>query len=142
MKNTELIFHHIRSSYDTDKQNYNFSDLYQRYLQDKDTTKEINGLIYYKIIDLYELRRKKSSIMALLDTRMHLQIGDILVDENKSKYTVIAFEMPHIPIDVFPDWYLKISFVVLDGNPYQIGNYLAKIKMSPTERPEQKNHPL
>ena len=127
MKNTELIFHHIRSSYDTDKQNHNFIDFYRRYLQDKDATREIDGLIYYKIIDLYEFGRKKSSIMALLDTRMHLKIGDILVDENKSKYTVIAFEMPHIPCDIFPDWYLKINFVILDGNPYQIGEYLAKI---------------
>lgn len=127
MKNTELIFHHIRSSYDTDKQNHNLIDFYRRYLQDKVATREINGLIYYKIIDLYEFRRKKSSIMTLLDTRMHLQIGDILVDENKSKYTVIAFEMPHIPYDIFPDWYLKINFVILDGDPYQIGEYLAKI---------------
>lgn len=130
MKNAEIIFHHIRCSYDTDNQNSDFNELYQKYLQDKEATREINGLPYYKIIDLYEFRRKNSSTMVLLDSKIKIQIGDVLADENGKTYKVLAFEMPYIPIDIFPDWYLKICFVVLDGNPYQIGNYLAKIKIS------------
>lgn len=124
----ELVFRVIRSPYKIESSEHSINDLYQKYLQDKEATIEINGLTYYRIIDLYEFRIRNASTIAVLDNKMNLKIGDVLTDENGQIYNIISFEMFRISSAVFPEWYLKISFVVLDGDPYKIGNYLAKVQ--------------
>lgn len=121
-----LSLNSIKTPYRIEGDSNSVSDYYQRYNKDENAVLEINGRTYYKIIELYEFKVKSVSILSLVDIRMNLKIDDKLIDENGEKYNVKSFEMFRLSTAEFPDWYLKIVFVALDGDPYKIGDYLAK----------------
>lgn len=123
----KIIFNQIRSPYNIEGTDNSISDIYQRYIKDNDAIVEIDGLTYYKIIDLHEFRIRDASIMVCIDNKIDLKIGDKVIDENGTIYNVKSFEMRRMSYDVFPDWYFKINYVILDGNPYKMGFYLAKL---------------
>lgn len=123
----EITFRNIRSPYKIEGLSDSTNDFYQRYLQDEETIIELDGLTYYKVIDLCEFRIKEATALVTLDFRMELRVGDVLVDEKGHKFNVISFEMIKFCSDVFPEWYLKINPVVVDGDPYSMGEYLAKL---------------
>ena len=99
---------------------------YHRYLEDKDRILEICAERYFKIIQLWILDVKTTYLIAALDNEMKLKIGDLLYDENGEEFMVISFEMLHLSTSSIPDWYWKISFVVLDGNAENVGEYMCK----------------
>ena len=119
----------IKKPYFIDELNNDISSIYQRYLDDKESIINKNGLTYFKIIELFEFNRKDANILVLLDSRINLNYGDVLIDENSIEYSFIRFEMFRIFDVNFPDWYKKLHFVALNGDINSIGNYLAKIKM-------------
>ena len=119
----------IKKPYFIDELNNDISSIYQRYLDDKESIINKNGLTYFKIIELFEFNRKDANILVLLDSRINLNYGDVLIDENSIEYSFIRFEMIRIFDVNFPDLYKKLHFVALNGDINSIGNYLAKIKM-------------
>ena len=54
-------------------------------------------------------------------------VEQTLIDENGKIYNIKGFEMIRISTENFPDWYSKLCFVSLDGDPYSIGDYLARL---------------
>ena len=119
----------IKKPYFIDELNNDISSIYQRYLDDKESIINKNGLTYFKIIELFEFNSKDANILVLLDSRINLNNGDVLIDENSIEYSFIRFEMIRIFDVNFPDLYKKLHFVALNGDINSIGNYLAKIKM-------------
>lgn len=75
---------------------------------------------------MYEFRRQSVSVLALLDTRLNLKIDDKLIDENGGIYNVKSFEMVRLSTTDCFDWYMKVIYVASDGDPYKMGDYLAK----------------
>lgn len=68
---------------------------------------------------------RKPISVAVLDNDMQLRMNDILIDENGNTFTVKGFEMFRFVTNEFPDWYLKISFVMLEGDFNNMGDYLS-----------------
>ncbi|MBQ9913517.1 MAG: hypothetical protein IJO73_04745 [Clostridia bacterium] len=126
-RKTEFTFRNIRSPYRIEGSDDSINDYYQRYLQDEEAIIEIDGLTYYKIIELCEFRIREARALVLLDYSMNLKTGDLLVDEKGNEFNVMSFEMIKFCSDTFPEWYLKINQVVIDGDPYSMGEYLAKV---------------
>lgn len=100
---------------------------YQRYLADLDRKLEMNGHIYYKIIEAFAFQVGNIKMLVVLDNEMMLRMGDTLIDENEKTYEVKGFEMIRFVDATFPDWYLKVSHVALDGDVENIGNYVARL---------------
>lgn len=103
-----------------------WNDIYQRYTEDNDKIFEKDELTYYRIIECREFKINSMSMLVTLDYKMNLKVNDKLIDENGVTYDIKGFEMFRISIDEFPEWYSKVTFVLLDGNPYGIGYYLAR----------------
>ena len=119
----------IKKPYFIDELNNDISSIYQRYLDDKESIISKNGLTYFKIIELFEFNSKDANILVLLDSRINLNNGDVLIDENSIEYSFIRFEMIRIFDVNFPDLYKKLHFVALNGDINSIGNYLSKVQM-------------
>lgn len=126
-RKTEFTFRNIRSPYRIEGSDDSINDYYQRYLQDEEALIEIDGLTYYKVIDLCEFSLKEATALVILDCKMNLTVGDVLTDEKGNKFNLISFELLKFCNGVFPEWYLKINQVVIDGDPYSMGEYLAKV---------------
>ena len=99
--------------------------IYQKYIDDPEAIVEINGMKFYKIIQLFQLQTNKIIWVAALDSGLKLGMKDTLVDEKKNCFTINGFEMLHFSSDVFPEWYLKLTFVSIIGEIENIGEYLA-----------------
>lgn len=97
--------------------------LYRRYKDDPNATFEKGELKYYRILQSFEFM---SDILVCLDVQMNLHMGDMLIDENGMTYKIKGFEMIRFVDASFPDWYLKVQFVLLSGETSKIGEYLAK----------------
>ncbi|PNV61322.1 hypothetical protein C0033_15165 [Clostridium sp. chh4-2] len=99
--------------------------IYQKYIDDPEAIVEINGMKFYKIIQLFQLQTNKIISVAALDSGLKLRMKDTLVDEKKNCFTINGFEMLHFRSDIFPEWYLKLTFVSIIGEIENIGEYLA-----------------
>lgn len=93
--------------------------------KDTNAVFQTEDLIYYKIIECFEFKTKVATILVTLDNKMNLKLNDKLIDENGIIYNIKGFEMIRLSTEDFPDWYSKLCFVALDGDPYSIGDYLA-----------------
>ena len=102
----------IKSPYEQDEKK-SIEVFYEEYITDPKGIIEADGLIYYKIIQLIQIQAKKTLSIVALDKKMSLRLGDILIDEKGNLFTVDGFEMIQFNSDTFPEWYLKISFVIL-----------------------------
>lgn len=99
--------------------------IYQKYIDDPEAIVEINGMKFYKIIQLFQLQTNKIIWVAALDSGLKLRMKNTLVDEKKNCFTINGFEMLHFRSDIFPEWYLKLTFVSIIGEIENIGEYLA-----------------
>ena len=87
---------------------------------------EIDGKFYSKIIHRCELYIYDDFTMLVgIEPQDELRIGDIIVDENRQEFSIKAFEMFRY-VGEIPEWAFKISSMVIVGQDYSIGNYLAK----------------
>ncbi|MBQ6717671.1 MAG: hypothetical protein IJN22_02115 [Clostridia bacterium] len=130
-KKNKLIFKKLKSPY-MFEETESLSAIFQRYLEDTNSVFEVSGLTYYKIIECFEFKIKDKTTLVTLDSKMDLKLEDKLIDENGITYNIKAFEMFRLSTAIFPDWYLKICFVALDGDPYNIGDYLARLPRKET----------
>ena len=131
MKNPKLeqniTFRPIKSLYSIEGTNNSVNELYQRYIKDDEAIIEIDGLTYYKIIELYEFEASGTSAIVTIDSKFRFKIDDKLIDENGKTYIVKGIEMDRLSTLGLPEWYSKIITAVLDGNPYEMGDYLANL---------------
>lgn len=122
-----VTFRLIKSPYSIKGADYSLNELYQRYIKDDEAKIEIDGLTYYKIIELYEFGIRDASAIVTIDSAIKFKIDDKLIDENGKTYIVKGIETNRLSTLGFTEWYLKIISAVLDGNPYEMGDYLAKL---------------
>ena len=121
-----LVFNRIKTPYMLDESD-TLQTVFERYTKDTNAVFETEDHIYYKIIECYHFKTKISTILVALDIKMDLKLSDKLIDENGKIYNIKGFEMIRISTENFPDWYSKLCFVSLDGDPYSIGDYLARL---------------
>lgn len=126
MKKDSTLFKLLKCPY-RKNDNENMSLIYERYKKDTYNIIQLDEQTFYKIIECYEFHTKSSNLLVVLDNQMQLRIGDTLIDENDNIYGVKAFEMFRFMGNDFPEWYLKISFVAINGNIEKIGDHLAKV---------------
>ena len=62
----------------------------------------------------------------MVDAKSHFNLADRLIEENDVVYEVCATPMFRIVCKDFPNWYEKLLFVALKGDPHTIGDYLAR----------------
>lgn len=117
----------IKSPYEQDEKK-SIEVFYEEYITDPEGIIESNGLTYYKVIQLIQIKAGRTISIVTLDTKMNLRLGDTLIDEKGNLFTVKGFEMIRLNSDTFPEWYLKISFVSITGDIENIGDYLALYK--------------
>lgn len=130
MKKHDNLFKLLKCPY-RKVDNENMSVIYDCYKQDSNNIIKLGEHTFYKIIECYEFHTKSSNLLVVLDNQMQLRIGNTLVDENDNIYNVKAFEMFRFIGNDFPEWYLKISIVAIEGDIEKIGDYLAKVDNKP-----------
>ena len=101
-------------------------EYYERYMIDENRTFGKDGRTYYRIIECREWRINRVPILVMVDAKSHFNLADRLIDENDVVYEVCATPMFRIVCKDFPNWYEKLLFVALKGNPQTIGDYLAR----------------
>lgn len=101
-------------------------EYYERYMIDENRTFGKDGRTYYRIIECREWRINRVPILVMVDAKSHFNLVDRLIDENDVVYEVCATPMFRIVCKDFPNWYEKLLFVALKGNPQTIGDYLAR----------------
>lgn len=102
--------------------------IYEKYANDPEAIIEKDGLKFYKIIQLIQIITDNTIIVATLDAKLNLRINDTLIDEKKNCFTINGFEMIHLNVTTFPEWYEKIVFISIVGAIEDIGKYLALYK--------------
>lgn len=125
-KTSDLI---MKSPYEQDGKK-SIQELYEEYITDPEGIIEVDGLSYYKIIQLIQIQAGKIVSVVALDTKMNLRLKDTLIDEKGNTFTVKGFEMIRLNSDTFPEWYLKISFISITGDIENMGDYLALYKQA------------
>ena len=101
-------------------------EYYERYMIDENRTFGKDGRTYYRIIECREWRINRVPILVMVAAKSHFNLADRLIDENDVVYEVCATPMFRIVCKDFPNWYEKLLFVALKGNPQTIGDYLAR----------------
>ena len=104
-------------------------EYYERYMNDENRTFGKDGRTYYRIIECREWRVNRAPILVMVDAKSYFNLVDKLIDENGIVYKIHSLPMFRIICDNFPDWYKKLLFVALKGDPNTIGNYLARDEM-------------
>jgi len=124
-KHSKLTIRTLRSPYQT-KKNDTFKDRIQKYIDDPEHIVSIDHRIFYKIMELTELRieGRSFSMLAHVDRKLNLRIGDILIDENLQTFTFAGYAMMNYVHDQYPEC-LQVNDLLLEGDPLTIGEYLA-----------------
>ena len=104
----------------------NAESLFRCYLNDKSAIIMIDDKTYYRALHIFLLNTGKTRLIAFLDNRLKLKIGDIIMDDNDNPFSVKGFAMIRFICDI-PDWYTKASFVELSGDYKNIGHYFTKL---------------
>ena len=94
-----------------------------RYLKDDHAVVEIDGKTYYRAIQIFFL---SNQLIAFLDNRMDLKMGDSVSDDNENIYTVKGFAMIRFKCEI-PEWFRYAGFVMLSGTHENIGHFFTKI---------------
>ena len=98
------------------------------YLKDKSAIVEIDGLIYYRAVQIDHFTRgNKTSLIVFLDNKIKLCINDMLTDENDKQYRVLGFPMFSYTAEA--RWYKAIHGVILTGDCENVGHYYAKLPL-------------
>ena len=97
---------------------------FERYKNDPENTMVFNGLVLKKIIYRCNLCiRDEWTTHIIFVPDISLKIGDILIDENGSDFTVKSVEMIRF-INRVPEWYINAAPIVVSGKNENIGSYL------------------
>ena len=125
MKKRKLILGELRSPYE--RENYErVSDWYRAYRNDERNHFTKDGLKYSKIIAACRMKIDNAEkVLVFVEGPKGLKVGDTLLDEKESEYTIEGFEMLRLTIDI-PEWYGKVTGVLLQGSDTTVGEYLAK----------------
>ncbi len=74
---------------------------------------------------LYESDDNRATHLVRIENICDLKINDVLVDETGREFVFMSCEMLRFSGEI-PEWYFKTSGLVVKGNDYSIGEYLAK----------------
>lgn len=103
----------------------NIDSWYEAYKKDPNSAFFKDDRLYSKIIFRCEFyRREAYSLMVFIEPIEKLSLEDVLNDEKGNEYIVTGFEM--LRFAHVPEWYPRISPMIITGNTYDIGNYLSK----------------
>lgn len=102
-------------------------DCYYAYKQDPLGIIEMDGHVYSKIISHCRFYGYEDySYHIIWEPHNTIRRNDVLVDENGNRFSVRSFEMIRF-LGEIPQWYLKALPIVITGDCWDIGNYLAKV---------------
>ena len=86
-----------------------------------------DGLKFSRIIDRCEYYLyPEPAFVVFIELSELLKIGDTLTDEHGNEFAVDSFV--HMQFSEIPDWYPTVFPMVITGNSYEIGEYLANIR--------------
>jgi len=124
-KNPQITIRELRSPYHNDKGD-EFKDRIRKYLDDPEHIVTIDKRTYYKIMELTEfhIEGRNYSMLAHVDSNFSIKIGDILIDENEHTFKFVGCAMIRYHQDQYPEC-IKVSDLLLEGDPDTIGEYLA-----------------
>ena len=84
-----------------------------------------DGLRFSRIIDRCEYYLyPEPAFVVFMELSELLKIGDTLTDEHGNEFAVDSFV--HMQFSEIPDWYPSVFPMVITGDSYEIGEYLAK----------------
>ena len=84
-----------------------------------------DGLKFSRIIDRCECYLyPEPAFVVFIELSELLKIGDTLTDEHGNEFAVDSFV--HMQFSEIPDWYPSVFPMVITGERYEIGEYLAK----------------
>ena len=84
-----------------------------------------DGLKFSRIIDRCEYYLyPEPACVVFMELIELLKIGDTLTDEHGNQFAVDSFV--HMQFSEIPDWYPTVFPMVITGDSYEIGEYLAK----------------
>ena len=99
---------------------------YARYLADPIGSICRNGRTYYRIIHFWHFTlRSDNEMIVIIDSKVFDRIGDLLLDEHGNEYRVEGVEMLSFRRPI-PEWDSTTSSVLLSGDPFLLGEYLAR----------------
>lgn len=108
-------------------QNTTMSEWFEAYKNDPEKEIVIDNIIYRKIIHRAEFYiYDEPSLLVDIEPTKEWRIGDILADEDGREFKIKSFAMIRYSGDL-PEWHLKISNILIQGQDYCIGNYLCKL---------------
>ena len=106
--------------------NQTMAEWYEEYKNDAERSIKINGITYHKIIsraDFYIY--DEPTLLVDVEPNEVWHIDDTLIDECGREFKIKCFAMMRYSGDL-PEWHLKISNILIQGQDYSIGNYLGK----------------
>ena len=117
----EMIYDPYRKSADD-----TFDEIYQHYLEDADSSFEMNGLTYFKTVQIAKLTiRNEVSLEVVLPRKINPESECMIIDENGNQYEYKGCEMMSFRGEI-PEWYYKMVFAILSFPEGDIGEYFAK----------------
>lgn len=123
-RNEKASFGKSFSPYMTEEK-IDINSWYEEFKNDPDKTTILNGCVYNKIIFRCEFYiAEPCSMIVFIDSPDILRLEDILMDENGNEYVIKGFEM--FRFSQIPEWYPRITPMLIQGSTYNIGRYLTK----------------
>lgn len=102
-----------------------FDEIYARYLKDKSTVCEIDGLIFYKAAQITKINIRQKGLIVALPREVAPDNNCIYIDENGNRYDYRGAEMIRFK-GTMPEWGFKMIFAILSYPEGDIGEYFAK----------------
>ena len=103
-------------------------DFYERYVKDLYHKIEIDNMTFYRIISLDLLcMGEQQEYWAVIEKNYDWKIGDVLIDENESRFIITSFPMIRPVLSDNNEWYRKTMHILFKGESDTVGEYLAKL---------------
>ena len=61
-----------------------FNEIYDRYSLDSEASVEIDGLVYYRALQIITTKIKTAPIIIALDNKLQLSTGDNIIDDSEN----------------------------------------------------------
>lgn len=121
---TEQVYGNRYSPYES-KKSCDMTAWYKLYKLDPQRHLLKDGLKFSRIIDRCEFYQfPEPAFVVFMELSELLKIGDTLTDEHGNEFAVDSFF--HMQFSEIPDWYPSVFPMVITGDSYEIGEYLAK----------------
>jgi len=103
-----------------------FDDMLKRFIDHDNSLLIQDDLIYYQAFQIIRTTINGHCLIVALSNQIELRLGDKVIDNHNNTFEVKGFEMVRLSSGSFPNWYNILSFVMLQGNTENVGEFFAK----------------